>query len=827
VIVPFDSDEAKETAIAGGKGSTLARLRAAGFPVPDGFVVTSPDVQPAELAARFAVLQARVGSDARFAVRSSGVAEDSAGASFAGQYETVLGVRGVDEVSNAIARCFASFSSARATAYQRGIGVQDLGGVVVVQRLVEAEAAGVAFTIDPITGARDRVVIDLSLGLGDAVVGGRVTPDGFVVMKHTGEMVSRRIVGPRASLGDEAVRAVAQLAERVERHEGYPVDIEWAWFDGEPYLLQARPVTAARGRSSAALSAPPEGWSPGLNSRIDPRFPLYSSGNVGEILPGCVTPLTYSLFSRGVEKAFRDLAESVGCMEDVGPAPVVVGFFYHRVYLNASYFMAMADNSPGSSRDTVYEDLIGPPPSRHPAWTAADLLPWRLWRGLRIVGRFLALQKRLDADVEACRQSYRAQRRRFDLADPSQWSNDDLASWIDMNDASLEPGIVHVRASQFAVSSFTSLRNFTRRSLGDTNGALAASLVTGIGSLASANPALGLDALARRASSDPALLALFQEESDDDRLTARLFGVDDGAAARLGAEIRGFIDRFGHRGFREMEFRSPCWRERPAAIVAHIRGNLEPGRLSGEALTERQQRVSVEARARATAGLPRWKRAVFTSMLDSTRKHIAAREQMKDLAVRFIDLTRRVIAAVTVRLANVLDEPDDLYFLLDREVAAALDGRLSHDAVADIVRRRRQDFDWSARVEVPKVQDGEVRILARAVLDPSAEDLVGLAVSPGVTEGRARVVLDPTDVTLIEGEILVAPVTDVAWTPLFLRAGGLVVDVGGPLSHGSIVAREYGIPAVTAVTGATGQIRSGDLVRVDGDRGVVSIVSRT
>ena len=120
-----------------------------------------------------------------------------------------------------------------------------------------------------------------------------------------------------------------------------------------------------------------------------------------------------------------------------------------------------------------------------------------------------------------------------------------------------------------------------------------------------------------------------------------------------------------------------------------------------------------------------------------------------------------------------------------------------------------------------------MRILARAVLDPSAGDLVGLAVSPGVTEGRARVVLDPTDVTLIEGEILVTPVTDVAWTPLFLRAGGLVVDVGGPLSHGSIVAREYGIPAVTAVTGATGQIRSGDLVRVDGDRGVVSIVSRT
>ena len=232
MIAPFDSAAAQDPAAAGVKGSTLARLRGAGFPVPDGFIVTAGDADSASVVGQVSALEAAGGGSVRFAVRSSGRAEDSAAASFAGQFETVLGVRGAAEVVAAIARCFASFSSTRAQAYQQRVGVQEPGGAVIVQRLVEAEAAGVAFTVDPITGARDRVTINAAAGLGDAVVSGRVTPDSFAVSKTTRDIVERHPAGARACLDDDAVCAVAALAERVEAHDGHPVDIEWAWQGG-------------------------------------------------------------------------------------------------------------------------------------------------------------------------------------------------------------------------------------------------------------------------------------------------------------------------------------------------------------------------------------------------------------------------------------------------------------------------------------------------------------------------------------------------------------------------------------------------------------------
>ena len=853
MIVPLDL--ATDASLVGGKAATLARLRAAGFPVPEGFVVLAAGADPAGLARAVEELDDGGGAGTLFAVRSSGYAEDSHAASFAGQYTSVLGVRGVEEIARAVQTCLASYANGRAAAYQSGLAVAGAGGAILVQRLVAADAAGVAFSIDPISGATDRVLVDAGIGLGEAVVGGHVTPDSYVVLKESGAIVSRRIgdKGVQAALrpggielvpvdaarrrepclDDAAVRAVAELARRVEAHEGRSVDIEWAVRGGELYLLQARPVTAIP--PAAGGARPPAGWMPELNTAIDPRFPLYSRGNVGEILPGCVTPLTYSIFSRGVERAFRQVAEGLGSMPDVGPAPVVVGYFFHRVYLNASYFMTAADNSPGASRDTVYEDLIGPPPSPHPAWTWGDLLPWRLWRGARIVVRFLAQQARLDADMAACRARYAAMRRRFDEAGPLTWRNADLADWIEVNDGDMQPVLVHIRASQFATSSFTSLKGLTRRWLDDATGALASSLVTGLGTVAGANPAFAFYDLAAQVSADPSLRELFTTEPDDRQLLDALQARPDAAAASLRDALARFTAAFGQRGFREAEFRSPTWREDPASAIAQIRHHLQPGSAAPAQVAERQRAVSSEARARALAALPAWKRGVFDAFLAGARKHIAAREEMKDLLLQFLDLSRRVIAAVKVRLADLLDQPDDVYFLLDGEVAAALRGALPRDRVAAIVRKRRQEFAWSSRLEVPKVQDGVARVVTeverRGGIRPAASGagdlhLTGVPVSAGTVEGRACVVTSPAEAVLQPGEILVAPVTDVAWTPLFLRAAGLVVEVGGPLSHGSIVAREYGIPAVTAVAGATQQIRTGDQLRVDGSAGVV-IVTRT
>jgi len=265
MIISLDDPAARDVRLSGGKAAALAALVAADFPIPEGFVITT--LAEPDLIAGLAALEKRIGPDAVLAVRSSGYAEDSADSSFAGQFETVLAVKGAFEVSNAVARCFASFSNSRSGAYRENRQASGQGGAVIVQRLVEADAAGVAFTLDPLTGARDLVVIEANFGLGDSVVGGHVNPDGFTVTKRAGEIVLRRIGDKRVrsvvassgsrleplpehlsrqpSLSDEAIRTVADVARRVEEHHGGPVDIEWAWENGRVWVLQSRPVTTS------------------------------------------------------------------------------------------------------------------------------------------------------------------------------------------------------------------------------------------------------------------------------------------------------------------------------------------------------------------------------------------------------------------------------------------------------------------------------------------------------------------------------------------------------------------------------------------------------
>lgn len=265
MIYSLDHPAARDVQLSGGKAATLAALLAENFPVPEGFLVTTPS-EP-DLAVHLDSFEQRIGAQAVFAVRSSGYSEDSDHSSFAGQYETVLGVRGLQQISAAIARCFASFLNPRSARYRESRGAGAQGGAVIVQRLIDPDTAGIAFTVDPVTGANDRILIESNFGLGDSVAGGHVNPDGFTVAKKSGQVIERRIAEKRVksllvsegsalvpmpegfirrpSLSDEAIRAVAELACKAEARLGVPVDIEWAWKDAKVWLLQARAVTAS------------------------------------------------------------------------------------------------------------------------------------------------------------------------------------------------------------------------------------------------------------------------------------------------------------------------------------------------------------------------------------------------------------------------------------------------------------------------------------------------------------------------------------------------------------------------------------------------------
>lgn len=904
MIIDLDDVRACERVRAGGKASQLAVLARGGFPVPRGFVITTDELDralveleleqpiaallriaaepnldvlerlagplgervraaplPAGLAAAIAakMVHEPFAGDARFAVRSSAVDEDRGQSSVAGQYETVLGVTAA-EVGRAVAAVWASMLGARALCYLGVRGTARVQGAVLVQRLVEARSAGVAFTRDPVTGAGDRVLINANYGLGDSVASGRVSPDSYTVIRNDertvlyvpgckdvlsepdhrgGYGVRERPCLPelreRPCLSEAEARQVAELAETVEAELGEPVDIEWAMDTTGIELLQARPITALPAPAvmsvPAAVPASPPGWQPELNTLIDPRYPLYSSGNISEILPGCLTPLSWSAIGPVLERAFRNAPEELGIGNHLGPGYVAMGFFYHRPYLNVSYLFEVADEMPGMTRDTITEELVAPVENPQPVVTWGDLRPRRLVRMARIGAMSLHKTATLERDIGTCYQRYQQRHSDLETAGFGDFPLPKLMDELLCAAYQEHACIVHLWTSQLALTAFSMLRKLTRRWLHDRHGALAATMVTGIGTLPSADPAFGIYELSRLVVREHRLGEMFAAQPDDRYLYSALAGDEREPVQAFCRALHAFLAEFGHRAVCEAEYRNRCWREDPAQVLAHIRNYLSDGATSPHIIRARQRLAGERALASALATLPWHKRWVLTRLLAAARRYIAARERMKNLIILQTDLDRQLIAVIRDRLvgSGLLGCGDDIYFLQYPELREVVDGTLDRAAICDVVARRRRDFAWSEAVQVPKLQQEVPRILAMPEPLPGRErdELAGIGVSPGQAVGRARVVLDPRrDSHLEPGEILVAPVTDLGWTPLFLNAAGLVVEIGGLLSHGSIVAREYGLPAVVGVPGATQAIRTGDLIHMDGTTGRVHLVVR-
>jgi pyruvate,water dikinase len=379
---------------------------------------------------------------------------------------------------------------------------------------------------------------------------------------------------------------------------------------------------------------------------------------------------------------------------------------------------------------------------------------------------------------------------------------------------------VHIWASTFAVLYFDLLRKQTRAWLDDDNGSLAAQMVTGIGTLPSANPAFALYDLANAVLSIPEVSEHFASIGDNQRLLEALTA--DVRAKGFLIALEEFLTLHGHRAVCEAEFRRPSWREDPTQVISLIRNYLQPGVTPPEEIRIRQERVRDESTRRVDTLSPP-KRFIARRTREAARRNIELRERLKDLIVLRSDRFRRIYAEIRARLMarGLLYDPDDLFFLMWKEVRDLLTGKLSTEVAKEIISRRRQDFEWCQMLHVPKIINGKA-IVVKPDEFPSEQQLQGMGVSPGKVEGRARVILDPRLESHIEpGEILIAPVTDAGWTPLFINAGGLIVDIGGLLSHGSIVAREYGLPAVVGVADATRRIKTGERIYLDGSTGVI------
>ena len=827
-----------DRAVVGGKGLCLGRLAAAGFNVPEGFCITADALAaleetggavPESLASEIIAARRRLSATA-VAVRSSAAFEDAETASFAGQLETFLGVRGDDELLDAVARCWEAGRSARVEAYKRD-RVGHTGGLseaqadslrhgdmaIVVQSLVEADAAGVLFTVDVASGRQDRMLAESAWGLGESVVSGAVNPDRFVLDKASGAIVEQHIAEQatmRTSAGEAAVpeerrrqpslthgqlRELAALGRRIEEHFECPQDIEWAIAGGRFYLLQSRPVTTLEknGNEREESERCRREEIERVRALADPRGTVWSSYNISEVLPE-PCPMTWALASElmsgrgGLGLAYRDLGfVPTREVEEDGMLDLICGRPYVNLRREPQMYLAEFPYEHDFAQLKTNPAQASYPTPRVNMAAATG----RFWLRLPyLVTRMVVSQARLARARKEIAQ------RLNDVIFPrfEKWAAAERGKPFDgLNDA----GVIE------------RFRDYHRRVMVDfVREALKATIVAG---LAYAN-LKGL--LGQHLGGEAAhyLAALASGERAD--VTVEM----DEAIWRVGIgekPIEEFLEKFGHRGVGEFELARPRWREDPAQVerLAHFsvrRGEQSPAELY-QSQSQHHQRTMENLRARLKALSGAVRDRIEREMATLSR-YMPFRESVKHYWMMGYELLRLCLLE--------LDRRYQLHggvFHLTPDELPQLVGQV--DNLSQLIEERKRRREQLLRIPVPQVLfSDDLEAIGRPHEPAAADVLEGVGVSEGVATGIARVLLEPTDLGEQEsGYVLVCPSTDPGWTPLFARARALVMERGGVLSHGAIVAREYGLPAVVNVPDATLRIKVGRHVRVDGDQGKV------
>ncbi len=872
-------DERATLQFVGGKGAALTEMVRAGLPVPDGFHITTAayrafvdanDLAPGMLAvletadpatpaslttASRAIeelfLQGEIPPDiaqairlayidlsdraeyalrnthyAPVAVRSSATAEDLPEASFAGQQETYLNITGAEAVLDAVKRCWASLWTARAIGYRarQDIGAEGIALAVVVQALVPAEAAGIMFTANPVNGRRDEAVINAAWGLGEAIVGGEVTPDSYTLDKATGEIIERQIAEKdvmtvrvddgaathpvpeelrRAPVLDEAqVAALARLGARIEAFYGDPRDIEWALTDGGEFaILQARPITALPEPAPQRGGAAPTEW-----PMPDPKG-QYVRASIAELMPEPLTPLFGTLGRAAINAGTQKLMAKLGGMKEVGLEEMVVtinDYAYYTTSFTTKQLLMLITHAP----------FTMPPMVRDAE---------RYWREV--------VHVRYVETIE-------------------RWQTNPLD---ELPATDLLVGVRQLAAASFDVYATYQSALFARANMSEM-------LFTSV-----------YDKLIKREDDPDALVYLLGFESTPILAEESVYDIAEWChtrpalaayitatpAAQLAAQLDGsapsgvdaedwlawqtrwdaHLRQFGHIIY-DLDFAKPLPVDDPTPLLDTCKMFLNdqcPNPYERQQATAERREQATQAMLERLRGLRRW---IFRKLVDWAQDSVPLREEgLADLGLGYPQL-RRMLRELGRRLveAGAIEQPDDVFWLIEAEAdqaAAALDrGDVIPSFVAPVEQRKAV---WQAemRATPPPVLPPKSKwmgldlnlLVAAEDAEQTGDTIQGAGTSPGRVTGVARVLRGPEDFDQMQpGDILVAKITTPAWTPLFARAVAIVTDIGGQLSHGSIVAREYGIPAVMGTGVATKRIESGQRVTVDGSTGIVKLL---
>jgi phosphoenolpyruvate synthase/pyruvate phosphate dikinase len=859
-VLDFQEIDQAQVAVVGGKGSLLGELsRIEGIRVPPGFCVTTdafrrilaeapsiddrldrlarlkPDDReairalsaeirralegtaiPKDLGSAITRPLARLGEQAAYAVRSSATAEDLPTASFAGQHDTYLNVVGSAAILQHVSRCWASLFTERAVTYRlrHGFDHRKVQMAVVVQRMVFPQAAGILFTADPVTSNRKVASVEASFGLGEAPVSGLVDPDVYRV--RDGEVVAKAVATKQLAihaspasgtqeqaieperqeqpaLTDAQVVRLAQLGRRIEAHFGRPQDIEWCLVDDGFQIVQSRPITTL-------FPIPAAG---------DRENHVYVSVGHQQMMTDPMKPLGLSLFQltalpRMYEaggRLFVDVAERLaspasraGLLEALGKSDPLIGDALQTILERGDFIPTLPDDGPG-----------GPPAGGAPAPIETDPA---------IVAELI---ERNQASIAALKRDIRTK------------SGTVLLDFILADIQELKRLLFDPRSHQVIMAVMEAtwwLNEQLQAWLGEKNAA--DTLTQSAPGNVTSEMGLALLEVADVIRPYPEVVAFLEHVEDEDFLD-QLAELAGGPEAR--DAIRAYLDRFGMRCVGEIDITRPRWREHPSTLVPLLVGNIrnfEPG--AGQRRFEQGQQEAWEKeqklleRLRALPGGER-KAEEAKRMIDRVRTFIGYREYPKYGIVSRYFVYKQALLEEAERLvqANVLAEKEDIFYLRFQELGDIV---RTNEVDDQLIFERKHAFRSYQALTPPRVLTSEGEVIAGAYrrYDVPTGALIGLPVSGGTIEGRARVILDMTEADLEAGDILVTAYTDPSWSPLFVAINGLVTEVGGLMTHGAVIAREYGLPAVVGVEQATRLIRDGQLIRVHGTDGYVEML---
>ncbi|WP_328904081.1 phosphoenolpyruvate synthase [Streptomyces sp. NBC_00441] len=857
-----DGADGAPVAAVGGKGAHLATLsRIEGVRVPGGFCVTTdafrrvvasepavaeqlgrlagvdPDDRaavralsaelrrtieglalPDDLVAAVTGALARHGEHAAYAVRSSATAEDLPTASFAGQQDSYLNVVGPASVLRHLSRCWASLFTERAVTYRRrgGIDHRTVHMAVVVQRMVFPRASGILFTADPVTGNRRDATVDAGFGLGEALVSGLVNPDVFTV--RGGEITTRSIAAKERAvealegggtrevavdarrreepaLTDEQVLGLVRLGRRIEAHFGRPQDIEWCLSDDGFRIVQSRPVTT--------LFPVPE--------VDDGENHVYVSVGHQQMMTDAMKTLGLSMWRL---TAMAPMLEAGGRLfvdvtRRLGPPSVRAGLLD---------LMGKGDPLVRDALETVlaHPGFVPTLPDPAPAAPPAGGAPEPIATDRAVVAGLIA---RSEASVAALSRDIRTR------SGPALF--DFLPTVFEEHKRVLgDP--VSMQAIMAGMESTWWLNEKLLEWLGEKNAA--DTLTLSAPDNVTSEMGLALLDVADAIRPYPEAVAYLRGVGDDDGFLDGLGKVAGGAEAR--EAIESYLDRYGMRCVGEIDITRPRWSERPTALVPVILDNVRlfgPGTAARRFEEGRQKALAKErdvlARLRALPDGDR-KADETKRMIDRVRTFIGYREYPKYGIIQRYFVYKQALLREADRLvgAGVLADREDAFHLTFEEFGAAV---RSGAVDQELIRRRKEEFRAYSALTPPRVltSDGEAVNGAYRRDDVPEGALNGLPVSAGTVEGRARVILDVAEADLEAGDILVTTFTDPSWSPLFVGIAGLVTEVGGLMTHGAVIAREYGLPAVVGVEHATRRIRDGQRIRVHGTDGYIELLS--